>query len=40
MKGGLFGFGESNSTSPSWWDRLTGKKPTNTYIPPMQPTET
>jgi hypothetical protein len=40
MKGGLFGFGESNSTGPSWWDRLTGKKPTNTYMPQIQPTET
>ena len=40
MKGGLFGFGESNSTGLSWWDRLTGKKPTNTYIPQIPSTET
>ena len=36
MKGGLFGFGESatgtSSSGTSWWDTLTGKKPSsNTY---------
>jgi hypothetical protein len=38
MRGGLFGFGESNatgtsSTGTSWWDKLTGKKPTPSYYP-------
>ena len=36
LKGGLFGFGESatgtSSSGTSWWDTLTGKKPSsNTY---------
>ena len=44
MRGGLFGFGENNntginSTGTSWWDKLTGKKPTTTYMP-MQSTGT
>jgi hypothetical protein len=42
MRGGLFGFGESNttdttSTGTSWWDKITGKKPTTSYSP-MQST--
>ena len=48
MRGGLFGFGESttgtnssytSSSGTSWWDKLTGKKPTPSYSP-MQSTGT
>jgi hypothetical protein len=33
MKGGLFGFGESNGTVSSFWDKITGKKPAPSYAP-------